>query len=340
MMIPTETESRPLLGITMGDPAGVGPELVAHLVDRTDLDADLVVLGESAILAKAGALIGWNRRIKEVASPAEVRGLGPGVCAVIDLGLMDVAALVPGREDAHAGASAVAGIRRSAALVAAGEIDAVVSGPVNKVSMNAAGESYPGQTEMYLEGWNMTPAEAHIMLVGGPVRCSLVTAHCSMREALDRLTQDRVELIARQAIETLGRHFGIKAPRVGVAGLNCHAGDGGLFGREEIDVINPVMARLRAEGIDISDAQPADALFHAAESGRYDAVIGMYHDQGVIPLKRHGYVTVIAGAPHIRTTCGHGTAFDIAWKNSVRPDLFVRAAGLARDLARRSRLVR
>lgn len=340
MMASAETGYRPLLGITMGDPAGVGPELVAHLAERADPDADLVVLGESTILGKAGALIGWNRRIKEVTSPAEARNLRPGQCAVIDLGVMDYAALVPGREDACAGASAVAGIRLSAALAATGEIDAVVSGPVNKVSMNAAGESYPGQTEMYLEGWNMTPAEAHIMLVGGPVRCSLVTAHCSMREALDRLTQGRVERIARQAIATLGRHFGIEAPVIGVAGLNCHAGDGGLFGREEIDIINPVMARLRDEGIDITDAQPADALFHAAENGRYDVVIGMYHDQGVIPLKRHGYVTVIAGAPHIRTTCGHGTAFDIAWKNSVRADLFLRAADLAKNLARRSRISR
>jgi 4-hydroxythreonine-4-phosphate dehydrogenase len=133
----------------------------------------------------------------------------------------------------------------------------------------------------------------------------------------------------------LRKLFRIEAPRIGMAGLNCHAGDGGLFGREEIEIIDPAAETLRDEGISVTPAQPADSLFHAADQGAYDAVIGMYHDQGVIPLKRYGYVTVIAGAPHIRTTCGHGTAFDIAWQNRVRPELFLRAVDLATDLAAR-----
>lgn len=327
-------ERRSLLCVTLGDPAGVGPELVATLMDRPRRECDFVVVGSAEVLEAAGRLIGWKQKIRRLAAAEEALDLPPGTCPVIEPAPLASQDIRRGEVDAACGRAAVAAIRMSADLAARGEVDAVVSAPVNKVSMKLAGEHYPGQTEMYLESWGLEPADGHIMLVGGKVRCSLVTGHCSMREALDRITAKRVERIARQAHATLRRHFGITAPRIGVAGVNCHAGDGGLFGTEEIEVLNPVMARLRADGMDVTDAEPPDALFHAAERGVYDSVLGMYHDQGVIPLKRTGYVTVIAGAPHIRTTCGHGTAFDIAWTGKVRPDLFLRAADLAAELAR------
>lgn len=326
-------KTKPLIGITMGDPSGVGPELVAHLMERGEQSANILVIGDADILQAAGDLIDWTQKIERVSSAAEAREVPAGKCAVLDLGIMSYHEVKPGVVDAQCGRASVAGIKMSADLVAAGEIDAVASAPVNKVSMNLAGEHYPGQTEMYLESWGMTPEEGHIMLIGGEVRCSLVTAHCSMQEALDRMVPERIERIALQANKTLITLFGVTKPTIGVAGMNCHAGDGGLFGREEIEVINPMAQQLRENGLDITDAQPADALFYAAEQGRYDVVLGMYHDQGVIPLKRYGYVTVIAGAPHIRTTCGHGTAFDIAWQGKVRPDLFLRAVDLAADLA-------
>lgn len=327
------TTQLPLIGVTMGDPAGVGPELVAHLMAREQSRADFVVMGDTDILRRAGELIGWSQEIVTISDPSEARSLPSKACPVIDQGTMSYSDLLPGEVNTDCGRASVAGIKLSADLVAEGRIDAVVSAPVNKVSMNEAGSYYPGQTEMYLERWGMTPQDGHIMLIGGKVRCSLVTAHCSMREAIERIVPERVERIASQGIETLRSLFGIADPKIGVAGLNCHAGDGGLFGPEEIDVINPVMRQLRERGMNITDAHPADALFYSAEQGRYDLVVGMYHDQGVIPLKRYGYVTVIAGAPHIRTTCGHGTAFDIAWTGKVRADLFLRAADLATELA-------
>lgn len=322
-----------LIAVTMGDPSGVGPELVAHLFARPPAETHrYVALGDADVLQAALQATGSARAVSMIGDPLQAQALPPEAVPVMDVGGLAADDLRIGTATPESGRSTANAIFAAAELVQAGAVAAVVSAPANKVSLNLAGHRYPGQTEMFLERWDMTGDEAHIMLIGGKIKCSLVTGHCSMADTLRKLTRDRVERIARQAHATLRDVFHVEDPLIGVAGLNCHAGDGGLFGREEIETIDPVMRDLRAQGLRFTEARPSDALFYEAEQGRYDAVLAMYHDQGVIPLKRHGYVTVIAGAPFLRTTCGHGTAFDIAWKGSVRPELFLRAADLAADL--------
>lgn len=319
-----------LIAVTMGDPSGVGPELVAHLFARPHLPSHrFVALGDAHVLASALKLTGVGGTVAIISDPQEAQALPPDAIPVLDVGGLAKDTLQIATTTVESGRSAANAIFAAADLVRAGAVAAIVSAPANKVSLNLAGHEYPGQTEMFLERWDMTPEQAHIMLIGGKIRCSLVTAHCSMADALRKLTRKRVEAIAQQAHATLRTLFHVPDPLIGVAGMNCHAGDGGLFGQEEIDVIDPVMTELRAAGLRFTEARPSDALFYEAEQGQYDAVLAMYHDQGVIPLKRYGYVTVIAGAPYVRTTCGHGTAFDIAWKGIVRPELFLRAADLA-----------
>ncbi|MCP3371815.1 PdxA family dehydrogenase [Bradyrhizobium cajani] len=322
-----------LIAVTMGDPSGVGPELVAHLFRRQPAPTyRFVVLGDAHVMTSALSTSGADGPISIITDPLEAHELPLNAVPVMNVGGLAPEELKIGTATPEGGRSAARAIFAAADLVRAGAVSAVVSAPANKVSLNLAGHHYPGQTEMFLERWGMTTEDAHIMLIGGQIKCSLVTGHCSMADALHKLSRDRVDRIARQAHATLRSLFHIPDPVIGVAGLNCHAGDGGLFGREEIDTIDPVMSGLRAEGLRFTEARPSDSLFYEAEKGRYDAVLAMYHDQGVIPLKRYGYVTVIAGAPFLRTTCGHGTAFDIAWKGVVRPDLFLRAADLAADL--------
>lgn len=322
-----------LIAVTMGDPSGVGPELVAQLFARPPATTHrFVALGDAHVLQAALRATGSAQTVSLVADPLEVPALPPAAVPVIDVGGLAADGLRIGTASPESGRSAANAIFRAAELVQSGAVAAVVSAPANKVSLNLAGHRYPGQTEMFLERWGMSAEEAHIMLIGGRIRCSLVTGHCSMADTLRKLTRARLERIARQAHATLRILFQVEDPLIGVAGLNCHAGDGGLFGREEIETIDPVMTELRAQGLRLTEARPSDALFYEAEQGKYDAVLAMYHDQGVIPLKRYGYLTVIAGAPYLRTTCGHGTAFDIAWKGIVRPELFLRAADLAADL--------
>ncbi len=323
--------------ITQGDAAGIGPELIVRAFEQPELreHSSLCVIGDAAVMRAAIQDLGAALEVHTMSAPAQAAELPEHAMGVIDLGIASPERLKIGAVDAAAGEASVRAIHLGSDLIAAGEADAIVSAPANKVSIHAAGHRYPGQTEIFLERWGVARDHAHIMLLGAGLRVSLVTAHCSMRQALERITQERVERIARQAQATLRDLFAIEDPYLGVAGLNCHAGDEGLFGHEEIDAINPAVAALRAEGLRLTEARPADALFHEAENGAYDGVLAMYHDQGVIPLKREGYVTVIAGIPHVRTTCGHGTAYDIAWRGGkAAPGLFLRALDPGADLAR------
>jgi len=252
--------------------------------------------------------------------------------------LLDLANITPGdfavgAINASCGRAFVETIRVSADLANRGLADAVASGPTNKESMHAAGfTQYSGQTDIYAE---MCGAQTYFtVLVGGLSRVYLVTSHVSLRQAIDSVTRDRVESVIRIADRSLRDLWKLARPHLGVAGINPHAGDGGLFGREEIEHIIPVVERLRREGLDVTGPEPADSLYFAAEQGRFDGIIGMYHDQGVIPLKRYGYVTVIAGTSILRTTAGHGTAYDIAGKGVARHEVMERAILLAAELAR------
>ena len=328
--------AKPRVVITQGDPAGVGPEIIA----KTFMDAEVraratpIVIGDASTMRRAVSLLGLAVQVVEIGAPEDADDLGDLALPVIDLELgIDEAVMDAGAPTAAAGQLSAQAIHRSIEIVMAGRADAIASAPVNKVALHSAGYLYPGQTEMFAEGVGTPKGEYHTMLIGGDMRVSLVTSHMSLRNAIDNITKERVKRIAHQAVATLHDRFGIDAPSVGVAGLNPHAGDGGLFGDEEIREIQPAIEELRSTGVRITNPRPADTLFWEAEKGQYDVVLGMYHDQGVIPLKRYGYVTLIAGIPIIRTTCGHGTAYDIAWKGAADHDLFRRAFLLAAELA-------
>ena len=324
--------SAPLVAVTIGDPAGIGPELSLRVASERQFMSrfPVVLVGSADLLRRVARRLALRVELRVIDDPRQASAT-PGTAYIYDVA-MDAGAVTPGRVSAACGQAAVDAIEVSTRLAQRGVVDAVCSAPANKEAFNAAGHHFEGQTEIYA---NLTKTTAfHTMLVGGPLRVSLVSSHCSMLEAVARVRTDRVERILRELHVAVREHFGISEPRIGIAGLNPHAGENGVFGREEIDQVKPALERCRARGMQLGDPLAADSLFAAAEAGAYDAVLAMYHDQGTIPLKRYGYVTYAVGLPIIRTTAGHGTAFDIAWQGKADPTLLARAVDLAGELAR------
>jgi len=327
-------DTRPIVAVTMGDAAGIGPEVVAKALASGKVWSACrpLVIGDGRIMGEAMALVGNGSAVRPIATVRDA-AFTPGTVDVLDLANLPPGSFTPGQISAACGRAFVEYIRTSARLALAGDVDAVASAPTNKESMHAAGERYSGQTDIYAE--ETGTHEYFTVLTGGASRVFLVTSHVSLRQAIDMVRRDRVESVIRLAHAALRDVWKIPSPRIGVAGLNPHAGDGGLFGDEEINEVIPVVAKLRAEGMNLTGPDPADSLYWQSELGEYDGVIGMYHDQGVIPLKRYGYVTVIVGTPIIRTTAGHGTAYGIAWKGVARADVMENAILVAADLASR-----
>ncbi len=325
-------DPRPLVAVTLGDPAGIGPEIALRCLIRPDLYASCrpVLIGARAIVEHTLRLLNARPEVNVVRAPDEGRFVS-GTVDLIDLGNLDPGDFEYGTVNAACGQAFVDYIRCSARLALDGRVDAVASAPTNKESMHAAGHHYSGQTDIYAE--MAGTSDYCTILTGGKLRVCLVSSHVSLSEAIRLITPERMERVLRTARNSLAELWGIHDPKLGVAGLNPHAGDGGLFGREELEVVKPVIERLRGEGFCLDGPISADALYHQAEQGRYDGVVGMYHDQGVIPLKRYGYVTVIAGTPILRTTAGHGTAYDIAGKGLADESVMLRAILTAAELA-------
>ena len=317
----------------MGDAGGIGPEIVARSLCSPEVIAACrpLLIGDASVMREAFAYVKSPPNVRIVSEAAAAR-YEPGVIDLLDLANLPPGSYQRGQVDAACGRAFVETIRCSADLANRAEIDAGASGPTNKESMHAAGfTQYSGQTDIYAEMCGAS--QYYTVLVGGRSRVYLVSSHVSLREAIERVTQTNVEAIIRMADQSLRDLWRIERPRIGVAGLNPHAGDGGLFGREEIELVIPVVERVRSEGIDVRGPEPSDSLYWAADQGHYDGIVGMYHDQGVIPLKRYGYVTVIAGTSIIRTTAGHGTAYDIAWQGKARSNVMEHAIVLAAELA-------
>lgn len=323
---------RPIIGITLGDAAGIAPEIVIKSLESEEIYQQCrpVVVGDARIVRNA---------IRFAKQPLGINAIKTIEDAKYKLGTVDVYDvhnLAPedfeiGKINASCGQAFVEYIRISAEMALHGDIEAIASAPTNKEAMHAAGHYYAGQTEVFTEVAGTK--DFFTILTGGKVRVFLLSSHVSLRKAIELVTQERVESAIRVAHKALQEIWGIDNPKIAIAGLNPHAGDGGLFGDEEIKEVIPVVKKLQAEGFDLVGPGPSDSLYYAAEQGAYDGVIGMYHDQGVIPLKRYGYVTVIAGTPIIRTTAGHGTAYDIANKGIANPDVMKRAILLAAELA-------
>jgi 4-hydroxythreonine-4-phosphate dehydrogenase len=297
------------IGITMGDPSGIGPEICAKLFAE-GLDRAAFVIGDLGVLSQTAARLRLDLRVVEVTAPHDVL-LAPGTLPVLSISKLP-ADLPIGKVDARSGGAAFDYVDRAIELAMSGEIAAIVTAPIAKEALKAAGIAFPGHTEILAA--KSGGADVAMMLANDELRTILVSIHVSLAEAIRLVTRERVLRTIRQATEAC-RAYGIAKPRVAVAGLNPHAGESGMFGREDLDEIVPAIADARAEGIDASGPWPGDTIFMRARRGEFDIVVAQYHDQGLIPVKYLGIdhgVNVTIGLPFVRTSVDHGTAFDIA----------------------------
>jgi 4-hydroxythreonine-4-phosphate dehydrogenase len=331
---------RPLV-LTMGDACGIGPEIIAAFCRSADA-AGCVVVGDVAVMRRAAALTGGALPVAQVERVADAATL-PGIAVLQVAGLPSDLATAPlGRVDARAGAAAARCIEQAVALVRGGEAGALVTAPIHKEAFAAAGIAYPGHTEMLqalaAAGGALPPVR--MMLANDELKTVLVTIHMALRQAIDAVTFDAVLTTIRMA-HVAARTLGAAKPRVAVAGLNPHAGEGGLFGAEETQVIAPAVQAARVEGIDASGPFAPDTVFMRARNapghaGEFDVVVAMTHDHGLIPVKylgvEHG-VNVTLGLPFVRTSPDHGTAFDIAGTGRADPASFAAAVRMARTLS-------
>jgi 4-hydroxythreonine-4-phosphate dehydrogenase len=323
--------NRALLAITMGDPAGVGPEIVLKTLRHTDVYRRCrpLVLGDRRILERAAPWIGSpGLDFDAVDHPAAGR-YTPGVITLLDLANAPPGACPTGQVSAAAGRAAAEYVFRACDLAMAGAVDAVVTAPLNKAAMNLAGFAYAGHTELLAE--RTGAREVSMLLVGPKLRVVHVSTHVALAEAIRRVTRARVETVIDLAHASC-LALGIPAPRIAVAGLNPHAGEGGLFGDQEEREIQPAVRAARARGLNVSDPQPPDTVFLRAVKGEFDVVVAMYHDQGHIPMKLLAFdsgVNVSIGLPIIRTSVDHGTAFDIAGSGQAREDSLLAAIDVA-----------
>ncbi len=329
---PASLPERPL-ALTMGEPAGIGAEIAFKAWRKGGAVPPFFLLDDPRRLAALARHLGWTVPVVEIATPEDARAAFSRGLPVLPEPL--AVEVVPGHPDARNAPAVLAAIRRAVSLVREGRAAAVVTNPINKGVLYGAGFAHPGHTEYLAElaGGNPTPV---MMLVGGGLRVVPVTIHVSLRQALQELDAEIIVEKARIAADALRTDFGIARPRLAVAGLNPHAGEGGALGREEIEIIMPAIERLRADGIDVAGPLPADTLFHAAARPRHDATICMYHDQALIPLKTLDFergVNVTLGLPFVRTSPDHGTALGIAGSGTANEDSLVAALVLARSLA-------
>ena len=336
-----------LMAMTMGDVCGIGPETIAKLF-RTPEAGGCVVIGDVAVMRRAAAQTGGLLAVAEVANRDEALHAPPNCIPVWPVpGLADGLLQAPqGRIDARAGAAAAQCIARGVELVLAGQVAGIVTAPVHKEALAAAGVPFPGHTEMLqaLAHPGGTPPAVRMMLANDELRTVLVTIHMALRDAIDAVTFDNVLATIRIAHDSAAR-FGLPAPRIAVAGLNPHAGEGGLFGSEELTIIAPAVQAARALGIDAQGPFAPDTVFMRARHtpahpGEFDIVVAMTHDHGLIPVKYLGVeegVNVTLGLPFVRTSPDHGTAFDIAGTGRADPRSLMAALRMARRLTQPAR---
>jgi len=321
----------------MGDPAGVGLEIALRAwLARETLAAPFFLIAAPRALAETARRLGFAAPIAEVA-PAEAAAAFADALPVV--ALKAPAGARPGEPDPAFAAATIESIERAVAAVRAGEARAVVTNPIAKATLYAAGFAFPGHTEFLgaLAERQWGAAAQPVMMIWSPALAVVpVTIHVALAEVPWLLTRDLIVSTARVVAADLKSRFGLAKPRLALAGLNPHAGEAGAMGREEIDTIAPAVAALRAEGFDVVGPLPADTMFHPAARARYDVALTMYHDQGLIPAKTLAFdsgVNVTLGLPFVRTSPDHGTAFDIAGKGVASPTSLIAALNLAARLA-------
>ena len=319
------------LAVSLGDPAGIGPEVVGKCWDHRDRFElpPFVAIGDPRSLASV-----WDGPIATIDDPREAD-------SAFDVGLpiLPIASVegdIPGHPTVAGAHCSLDALELAVGLARSGSAAAVVTGPVSKHQLYNIGFTHPGQTEFVAERCGVSPANVAMMLAGPSLRTVPVTTHLPLSEVPQALNPGLIEARGRSALRGLQRSFGIADPRLAVAGLNPHAGEGGSLGREEIDLIIPAIEALRAEGWRVTGPHPADTMFHAAARANYDAALCMYHDQALIPLKALHFedgVNITLGLPIIRTAPDHGTAFDIAGQDRADPRAMAAAIRLAAECA-------
>jgi len=328
-------EAPPLpLALTMGEPAGIGGEIAikAWLARAHEPVAPFFLIDDPARLHALAARIGADIRLATIGAPAEANFAD----TLPVLPLENPVRAMPGHLDTANAPAVIESITRAHALVIAGQASAMVTNPIQKSTLYAAGFSYPGHTEFLaaLAGIDTPPV---MMLAVEGLRVVPVTVHQSLRTALDALTVESIVTKARITAQALRSRFGIALPRLAIAGINPHAGEDGTLGREEIEIVIPAIAALRAEGWHVEGPKSPDTMFHPGARATYDVAICHYHDQALIPLKTLDYdhgVNVTLGLNFIRTSPDHGTALDIAGTGTAKPDSLIAALNLAAQLAR------
>lgn len=318
-----------LLGISMGDPAGIGPEIILRAFEkRDDFREKSVIFGSYKVLRYYAELLKINKHLKVINTINEFDKDMINIINVIDLDMNDIKI---GEVSAICGDSAYKYIEKAIDYAKKGEIKAVVTAPLNKEALHLGGHNFAGHTEIFAK---LTDTKKYsMMLTSGDFRVIHVSTHVSLREACDRVKKHRVLEVIELANDTLKR-MRIDKPRIAVAGLNPHAGESGIFGREEIDEIIPAVEEARKLGINVEGPIAPDTVFLKANKGQYDVVVAMYHDQGHIPTKLLAFdtgVNITVGLPIIRTSVDHGTAFDIAGKGIAKGDSMIEAL-IAADL--------
>ena len=317
---------KPILAITMGDPAGIGPEITARALNRTETYEKCrpIVCGDAVVMEQAVELLGLNMQVNAVESVGNAR-FTPGIIDVLDLHCVDMTTFEFGRVQAQCGNAAFQYIRRAIDLAMANEVDGTVTAPLNKEALNLAGHHFDGHTEIYA---TFTGTKKYAMMLADEnIRVIHVSTHVPLRKACDLVKKARI-IECAELIDDACRQFGIQRPHIGIAGLNPHASENGMFGWEEAQEIIPAINELRQRGYDVDGPVPPDSVFAKARCRQFDGVVAMYHDQGHIPLKVCAFnwnketgkmesasgVNITLGLPIIRVSVDHGTAFDVAGK--------------------------
>jgi 4-hydroxythreonine-4-phosphate dehydrogenase len=336
---------KPTLAITMGDPAGIGPEIVVKALARKEVyeQCNPLVVADAGVMRKAIKATGLSMQIHPVSRVADA-GFNYGCIDVYDLEYAGLDRVEYGKVSAKAGDAAFLSIRKAIELAMSKEVDGTVTAPINKEALNLAGHHFDGHTEIYA---HFTGTGKYAMLLADErLRVIHVSTHVSLREACDRVKKQRI-IDVTQLITDACRQFGIDNPRIGIAGLNPHASDNGLFGREEEKEIIPAINELKSAGYNVDGPVPPDTLFAKAKCGQYDGCVAMYHDQGHIPFKVVGFnwdpetgrmssvqgVNITLGLPIVRVSVDHGTAFDVAGKGIASPDAMLLSIDYATRMA-------
>jgi len=304
----------PLIGITMGDPAGIGPEIIVKALADKEIYAfcQPLVLGDPEVLSSTLPMAAQEMSLNTLTTPSEARAV-PGEIDLVAVSNLKSDTIRPGKPTVEGGKAMVKYIFRAVEMIQKGKLGAMVTCPISKVLMHQAGYPYDGHTQLIS---HLTNTDEYIMMLAGKrLRVALVTIHRPLKEVPAILNTDMVYKTITITARALHKDFGLENPRLAVAALNPHAGESGLFGSEEEAIITPAINKAKKEGYNLVGPLPADTLFYKAASGQFDAVVAMYHDQGLIPLKLLHFsdaVNVTLGLPIVRTSVDHGTAYDIA----------------------------